>query len=237
MRRRAAAINRRLARAYPDARCELNYSDPLELLVATILSAQCTDVQVNKVTSALFTKYRSAADYAQSQPAALEHDLRAINFFRAKARNIRACMAVLVERHSGKVPDSLAELCALAGVGRKTANVVLGNAFGKGEGVVVDTHVMRLSQRWGLTRQREPEKIERELSALLPRNQWTIFSHRVIWHGRRRCRAIRPDCVGCELLSLCPSGPVFIAKGLVQRTIGPTPRAKVLRAAVAPRGR
>jgi len=194
-----------LRKAYPDAHCELAHSSPLELLIATILSAQCTDKQVNLATPALFRKYRSAADYAQAPVAALEQDIRRLGFFRNKARSIRACCQTLVEKHRGKVPRTMAELVELGGVGRKTANVVLGNAFGLSEGVVVDTHVMRLSRRLGLTKQTQPERIERDLMPLVPRTQWTLFSHWLIWHGRRRCSARKPDCVGCEIRRFCPS--------------------------------
>ena len=194
-----------LRQAYPDAHCELTHSSPLELLIATILSAQCTDKQVNLVTPDLFRKYRSAADYAEAPVAELEQDIRRLGFFRNKARSIRACCQALVRRHGGEVPRTMAELVELEGVGRKTANVVLGNAFGLDEGIVVDTHVMRLSQRLGLTRQTQPEKIEQDLIPLVPRRQWALFSHWLIWHGRRRCPARQPDCAGCEIRRFCPS--------------------------------
>jgi endonuclease III len=194
-----------LRRAYPAAHCELNHSSPLQLLVATILSAQCTDKQVNIVTADLFQKYRSAADFAQASPQQLEQDIRRIGFFRNKAKNIRACCQKLIERHGGEVPRTMEELTALDGVGRKTANVVLGNAFGINVGVVVDTHVARLSQRLGLTRETTPEKIEPELMKLVPQAGWSWFSHGLIWHGRRRCAARKPDCAGCEIAKLCPS--------------------------------
>ncbi|MCF7764389.1 MAG: endonuclease III [Verrucomicrobia bacterium] len=194
-----------LNRVYPDAYCELDHTDPLELLIATILSAQCTDKQVNIVTRDLFPKYRTAADYANADPAELENDLRRIGLFRSKARNIRACCAKLVALHGGRVPGSMEALIALDGVGRKTANVVLGNAFGLCEGIVVDTHVARLSQRLGFTRETTPEKIERALMRLVPRDQWTILSHWLIWHGRRRCSARKPDCANCELKTHCPA--------------------------------
>jgi endonuclease III len=202
---RTGRIIARLKRAYPDAHCELNHSSPLELLVATILSAQCTDKQVNIVTEDLFKKYRRAADYANAPQAQLEGDVRRIGFFRNKAKNIRACCQKLLERHGGEVPRTMGELTALDGVGRKTANVVLGNAFGIGVGVVVDTHVARLSQRLGLTRATTPEKIELDLMKLVPPPEWTLFSHWLIWHGRRRCAARKPDCAGCEIALLCPS--------------------------------
>jgi endonuclease-3 len=193
-----------LDRAYPEAHCELNHADPLQLLVATILSAQCTDKRVNIVTRELFKKYRSAADYANAPLPELEQDIKSTGFFRNKAKNIQACCRKLVERHAGKVPHTMEELTQLDGVGRKTANVVLGNAFGINVGVVVDTHVARLSQRLGLTKQKAPEKIELELMALVPQKQWTLFSHWLIWHGRRRCAARKPDCKSCEIKRLCP---------------------------------
>jgi endonuclease-3 len=202
--RRVTAIVAGLRRAYPDAHCELNHASPLELLVATILSAQCTDKRVNLVTADLFRRYRSAADFANAPLADLEAAIRSTGFFRHKARNIQACCRKLAERHGGDVPRTLAELIELDGVGRKTANVVLGNAFGLNEGVVVDTHVARLSRRLGLTRAREPVRIEQDLKKLVPHGQWTLFSHWLIWHGRRRCGARKPDCAGCELAALCP---------------------------------
>lgn len=202
---RLSEIITALQRAYPDAHCELNHSNPIELLVATILSAQCTDKQVNIVTAGLFRKYRRAQDYAQAPPTELEQDIRRIGLFRSKAKNIQAACRRLVEQHAGEVPRTLPELTALAGVGRKTANVVLGNAFGLAEGVVVDTHVARLARRLGLTRESAPEKIEAALMKLTPRGHWTMLSHWLICHGRRRCFARNPDCGGCELKSLCPT--------------------------------
>ena len=202
---RVRQIIARLRKAYPDAHCELDSSSPLELLIATILSAQCMDKQVNLVTPGLFRKYRSATDYAKAPAAELEQDIRRLGFFRNKARSIQACGRALVEKHGGRVPRTMAELVELGGVGRKTANVVLGNAFRMNEGVVVDTHVTRLSQRLGLTKQTQPEKIEQDLMPLVPRRQWTLFSHWLIWHGRRRCSARQPDCAGCEIRRLCPS--------------------------------
>jgi endonuclease-3 len=204
---RAKALCEILPRVYPDAHCELNFTGPLELLIATILSAQCTDVQVNKVTPGLFKKYRTARDYAEADPAGLEHDLRAIGLYRTKAKNIRACCRLLVDEQGGKVPGTMEALVRLPGVGRKTANVVLGNAFGQNAGVVVDTHVARLSARLGLTRQTDPKKIERVLMKLLPQEDWALFSHWLIFHGRRRCKAVKPDCPNCELKDLCPSYP------------------------------
>jgi endonuclease III len=207
---RAKALCAALAKVYPDAHCELTFTNPLELLIATILSAQCTDVQVNKVTPALFQKYRTALAYAGADLPALEHDLRAIGLYRAKAKNIRACCHLLVDQHGGKVPETMEELVLLPGVGRKTANVVLGNAFGKNVGVVVDTHVARLSARLGLTRHTDPKKIEPVLMKLVPQNDWTLFSHWLIFHGRRRCKAQSPDCPNCEITHLCPSYPKFM---------------------------
>jgi endonuclease III len=201
---RAQQIAAELHRAYPDAHCELNFTNPLELLVATILSAQCTDKQVNIVTADLFRKYRRAEDYANAPLPELENDIRRIGLFRSKAKNLQACCRTLVEKHGGEVPRTMEDLTALGGVGRKTANVVLGNAFNIKVGVVVDTHVARLSNRLGLTRETSPEKIERDLQKLLPRDQWCLFSHQLIWHGRRRCFARSPDCANCEVLSLCP---------------------------------
>jgi len=193
-----------LDRTYPEAHCELDHADPLELLIATILSAQCTDKRVNIVTRELFKKYRSAADYANAPLAGLEQAIKSTGFFRHKAKNIQACCRKLVECHGGRVPCTMEELTQLDGVGRKTANVVLGNAFGINVGVVVDTHIARLSQRLGLTKQKTPEKIELELMALVPQKQWTLFSHWLIWHGRRRCAARKPDCLNCEIKKLCP---------------------------------
>ena len=202
---RARALIEAFARIYPDAHCELVFADPLQLLVATVLSAQCTDKRVNLVTVGLFARYPAATDYAQASQEELEEAIRSTGFFRNKAKNLRALAAALLEKHGGQVPASMEALTALPGVGRKTANVVLGNAFGLNEGVVVDTHVARLSNRLGLTEASAPEKIEEDLVQLVPREQWTLFSHWLIWHGRRRCTARRPDCAGCEVATLCPS--------------------------------
>ena len=202
---RLARIIAGLRTTYPDAHCELNYANPLELLVATILSAQCTDKQVNLVTAGLFTRYRTARDYADADPAQLAHDIRRIGLYRNKARNIQAACRALLEHHGGEVPRCMDQLTALAGVGRKTANVVLGNAFGLNEGLVVDTHVARLSTRLGFTRETNPGKIETALMKLVPREHWRHFSDCLIWHGRRRCFARSPDCAACELQALCPS--------------------------------
>jgi endonuclease-3 len=193
-----------LRQAYPNAHCELNFSNPLELLIATILSAQCTDKRVNIVTEGLFKKYRSAAAFANAALPELEQQIKTAGFYRNKARNIRTCCHALVEKHGGDVPKTMEELIELGGVGRKTANVVLGNAFNINVGVVVDTHVARLSTRLGLTRETDPVKIEMALMPLVPRAQWTLFSHLLIWHGRRRCYARNPDCPNCEVKSLCP---------------------------------
>ena len=195
--------------AYPNAHCELDYSNPLELLVATILSAQCSDKQVNRVTARLFQKYRTAEDYARADPEQLSSDIRQIGLFRNKARFIQSCCRSLVEKHAGSVPRDMASLTALAGVGRKTANVVLGNAFGINEGIVVDTHVARLSDRLKLSSRRSPEDIEKDLQQLVPPADWMQFSHWLIWHGRRRCRARNPDCAACEIRSECPARDSF----------------------------
>jgi endonuclease-3 len=203
---RVERIVRGLRAAYPEAKCELNFSNPLELLIATILSAQCTDRQVNIVTESLFKKYRTARDYADAPPAEFEEDIRRIGLYRNKAKNIRAACQALVEQHGGEVPRTMEALIALGGVGRKTANVVLSNAFGINEGVVVDTHVARLSARLGLTRHEEPAKIELDLQQLVPREEWGHFSHLLIWHGRRRCMARNPDCEQCEVQGDCPAG-------------------------------
>jgi endonuclease-3 len=202
---RAKAIVGALAEVYPDAHCELDFDDPLQLLVATILSAQCTDKRVNIVTKTLFQRCRSASDFAEIRQEELEDLIRTTGFFRNKAKNIRAAAKDIVARHGEKVPGTMEALTALAGVGRKTANVVLGNAFGKNEGIVVDTHVTRLSRRFKLTSHTDPAKIEQDLIKVIPRNHWTDFSHWLIWHGRRRCYARKPDCANCEIQTLCPS--------------------------------
>jgi len=202
---RAAALIEAFGKVYPEAHCELNFSNPLELLVATILSAQCTDKRVNMVTPALFKKYPTARAYARAPQEELEKEIQSTGFFRSKARSLRSMAADLVASHGGKVPSTMEALTALAGVGRKTANVVLGNAFGMNEGVVVDTHVRRLSLRLGLTKHTDPAKIEADLMKLIPRSRWALFSHWLIWHGRRRCTARNPDCDGCEVQHLCPS--------------------------------
>lgn len=205
---RAGRILRTLHRLYPAAECALNHRNPLELMVATILSAQCTDERVNIVTASLFRKYRSAEDYLQVPAAELEQDIRSINFFRNKARSIQGACQKLIDDHAGEVPPSLDELVELPGVGRKTANVILGTAFGIPSGIVVDTHVSRLSQRLGLTAQKTPEKIEAELIGLIPRREWIGFSHRLILHGRQVCKARRPDCQNCRLEKECAKNGV-----------------------------
>jgi endonuclease III len=199
----------RLKREYPDAATELNWTNPLELLVATMLSAQTTDVQVNQVTEALFEKYRTAEDYAGADPAQVEEDIRPTGFYRNKARALQGMARALLERHGGEVPRTMAELVALPGVGRKTANVVLGNAFGVDEGIVVDTHVRRVSTRLGLTEEADPEKIERDLLQVVSEEDRTVFSHLLILHGRRVCKARKPDCPGCVLNDVCPSSDLY----------------------------
>jgi len=215
---RVAQLVKALPRVYPDAHTELNFKTPLELLIATILSAQCTDKRVNMVTPGLFKKYRTARDYATAPRAELENAIKSTGFFRSKTKSIQGATSAIDRKFGGKVPSTMEELRELPGVGRKTANVVLGNAFGKDEGIVVDTHVMRLSQRLGLTRQKDPEKIERDLMKLVPREHWTDWSHWLIWHGRRRCYARKPDCSNCEVFRLCPSGKVFLRTGEARKT-------------------
>ena len=203
---RAQKIMARLQRAYPDAHCELVHSSPFELLIATILSAQCTDKQVNLVTEGLFKKYPTPKEFAEADLASIEQDIKRIGLYRNKAKNIQACCRQLLAAHGGQVPRTMEDLVTLAGVGRKTANVVLGNAFGISHGIVVDTHVARLSARLGLTRETSPEKIEADLQRWVPPSKWTILSHWLIWHGRRRCLARNPDCAHCEVQQLCPTG-------------------------------
>ena len=198
----------RLKDEYPDARTELNWENPLELLVATMLSAQTTDIRVNMVTEKLFEKYRTAADYAGADPAELEADIRPTGFYRNKARSLQGMARALLDEHGGEVPRTMAGLVSLPGVGRKTANVVLGNAFGVDEGVVVDTHVRRVSRRLGLTAEKDPEKIEQDLLGVVPEGERTLFSHLLILHGRRVCKARKPDCPGCVLSDICPSSTV-----------------------------
>jgi endonuclease-3 len=204
---RTAAIIARLEAAYPDARCALRHANPLQLLIATILSAQCTDARVNMVTPALFARYPTAAAFADADLRELEAMIRSTGFYHNKAKSILGCCQALVLRHGGKVPADLDALVALPGVGRKTANVVLGNAFGI-PGVVVDTHVTRLSQRLDLTSQDDPNKIERDLMGIVPRDKWTLWAHLLIEHGRRVCKARAPQCGACVLADLCPSADV-----------------------------
>ncbi len=202
--RYAAKVARTLARLYPEAGCSLEFASPLELLVATILSAQCTDQRVNLVTKSLFKKYRSASDYAAATQARLERDVKSTGFFRNKAKNIRACCRTLDEEHDGEVPPDLDVLVALPGIGRKTANVVLGTAFGIASGVVVDTHVGRISRRLGLSKEEDAVKVERDLMERLAKPQWVDFSHRMIRHGRQVCNARKPQCDECPMASFCP---------------------------------
>ena len=204
LRRRTTQILAILKRTYPDAHCALHFKTPLELLIATILSAQCTDERVNQVTPALFARCPDAASLAEISQNDLEKIIHSTGFYRAKARSLRSCAASLVADHQGKVPRTMEALHKLAGVGRKTANVVLGNAFGLAEGVVVDTHVGRLSRRMGLTRHLDPVKVESALVRLIPKEDWTLVSHLLIAHGRKRCNARKPDCVQCEVKKLCP---------------------------------
>lgn len=202
--RRARRINRELAATYPNAHCELDFADPLQLLVATVLSAQCTDKRVNEVTPTVFARYPTAADYAAADRAELEATIRSTGFFRAKTDNLMKLGAALSERYDGQVPARLADLVTLPGVGRKTANVVLGNAFGV-PGITVDTHFGRLSRRFGWTRETDPVKVEHEIGALIPKSEWTLLSHRLIWHGRRICHSRRPACGACPVARWCPA--------------------------------
>src|SRR5262249_3060594 len=203
LRGHARRVSKELEKLYPDARCALDHQNPLQLLIATILSAQCTDVRVNVVTPALFARYPDAAAFANADQAELERMIQSTGFFRNKAKSIVACCKQLVEKYGGQVPRTMEELNPLPGVGRKTANVILGNAFGV-PGITVDTHVGRLSRRLGLTTQENPEKVERDLMQLLPDKEWTMFSHRMIFHGRQVCFARKPNCGGCALNKICP---------------------------------
>jgi endonuclease III len=208
--RRARRIDRELALVYPDAHTELNFRTPLELAVATILSAQCTDQRVNEVTPAVFRRYRTAADYAAADRAELEETIRPTGFFRNKTTSLIKLGQALVERYDGQVPNRLADLVSLPGFGRKTANVVLGNAFGI-PGITVDTHLGRLARRWGWTTNTDPVKVEFDIAALIPKKDWTMMSHRAIWHGRRVCHSRKPACGACPIARLCPSfgiGPI-----------------------------
>lgn len=201
-------ILRILQKTYPTAHCELNFKNPLELLVSTILSAQCTDARVNMVTPAVFKKYKTIEDYAKADQAELEEMIRSTGFFRNKAKNIIACCREILEKHGGKIPADIETFITLPGIGRKTANVILGNAFGLNQGIVVDTHVIRLSQRLGLSKNQNPEKIEQDLMKFVPQKDWTLVAHWLTWHGRRRCYARKPDCHNCELKNVCPSFPL-----------------------------
>ncbi len=207
---RTREIIKRLKRAHPDAKCSLNHTSPLELLVATILSAQCTDERVNIVTADLFRKYRRCEDYVNVSPIELEQDIRSTGFYRNKAKAIQGACRMLIERYAGRVPQTMAELLELPGVARKTANVVLGNAYGIASGVVVDTHVSRLTQRLKLTTYEQPEKIERDLVELVPPKDWIIFSHLLIAHGRAVCKARTPLCAECVIEPYCPSSTVNV---------------------------
>jgi len=202
--RYAVKVVKALAREYPEATCALNFQSPLELLVATILSAQCTDQRVNLVTKNLFRKYRSAADYARSPLAEMETDIQSTGFFRNKAKSIVGCCKAIAEKHGGEVPKDMELLVELPGVGRKTANVVLGTAYGIASGIVVDTHVTRISRRLGLSAQKDPVKIEQDLMQVVPKSEWVALSHRMIHHGRRLCTARNPKCDDCPLRSFCP---------------------------------
>lgn len=203
--KRVQTILTTLREAYPDVKTALKYKTPLEMLIATILSAQCTDVRVNEVTKTLFEKLRTTRDYARISLPELEALIRPTGFFRNKAKNIQACCRTLVEKHGGKIPANMQDLVALPGIGRKTANVILGSAFGI-PGIVVDTHVKRLSQRIGLTKEKDPVKIEFDLMPIIPKKDWIDFSHQLIWHGRKVCTARKPRCLGCPLLALCDYG-------------------------------
>ena len=204
-RARTSDIIARLKATYPNAQCSLEYTNPLELLVATVLSAQCTDARVNMVTKTLFKKYRTAHEYAVAAPNELEVDIKSTGFYRNKAKALRACCSELVERHSGNVPADMEALVHLPGIGRKTANVILGNAFGMAEGIVVDTHVRRLAGRLGLSQHADPEKIEEDLLAVVPQEDWIALGHLLILHGRNVCSARAPKCPACPVNDLCPS--------------------------------
>jgi endonuclease-3 len=203
--KRVAAILQKLDEAYPDATCELKHENAFQLLIATILSAQCTDVRVNQVTKQLFQKYKTPQDFAVASPAELEQEIRPTGFFRNKTKSIMGASKAIVENYRGLVPRTMEEILQLPGVARKTANVVLGTAYGIASGVVVDTHVQRLSNRLDLTRNHDPKKIEQDLMAIIPKEKWIIFSHQLIWHGRRVCIARKPRCIDCNLERLCYS--------------------------------
>ncbi len=205
---RMPAIIKGLRKLYPDAHCELDHETPLELLVATILSAQCTDKRVNVVTKALFRRYRAAQDYAKADLDELEGLIRSTGFFRSKAKSIQEAAKVLVAKHGGKVPETMDELLQLRGVARKTANVIMNTAYGQACGIVVDTHMKRLAFRMGLTDETEPVAVEKDLMALVPKKDWIFFSQGMVWHGRRVCFARKPDCPGCALNKVCPKRDV-----------------------------
>ena len=213
-RERTLEIIKRLKKAYPTAHCALNHTNAFELLIATILSAQCTDERVNIVTSTLFRKYHGPRDFADAPQAELERDIHSTGFFRNKAKNIRAASQRILDEYGGEVPQTMDELLTLGGVARKTANVVMGNAFGIASGIVVDTHISRLSQRLGLTKQKTPEKIELDLQKLVPKTDWVMFSHWLIFHGRQICHARKPKCRECVLADECPSYSIFIKTGV-----------------------
>ena len=212
--KRTAEIIKRLKKAYPEAHCALNHSNAFELLIATILSAQCTDERVNIVTADLFRKYRGPEDYLKVEQAELEKDIHSTGFFRNKSKSIQGACRLIIDDFGGKIPDTMDEILTLPGVARKTGNVVLGNAFGIASGVVVDTHVARLSQRLGLTTNENAEKIEADLMELVPKKYWIMFPHWLITHGRQVCNARRPRCRECVLASLCPSFKIFTANGI-----------------------
>jgi endonuclease-3 len=203
LKKRATRLRQGLAKLYPDAHCALHYENPLQLLIATILSAQCTDVRVNMVTPALFARYPDARAFAEADIGELEKAIQSTGFFRNKAKSIKACCRILVDQYGGQVPATMEELVPLPGVGRKTANVILGNAFGV-PGITVDTHVGRLSRRMGLTMAEDPVKVEQALMKLIPKKEWTMFSHRMIFHGRQVCFARNPNCEECLFLKDCP---------------------------------
>lgn len=203
IKKRVRDIQRELAKLYPDAHCALNFENPLQLLIATILSAQCTDVRVNMVTPALFARYPDARAFAEADVGELERAIQSTGFFRNKAKNIRECCRLIVDKHGGEVPGTMEGLVVLPGVGRKTANVILGNAFGV-PGITVDTHVGRLSRRLGFTENEDPVKVEQDLMEIFPKKDWTMLSHRLIFHGRQVCFARKPNCAGCTLAKYCP---------------------------------
>ena len=223
--KRTAEIIKRLQKTYPNAHCALNHTNPFELLIATILSAQCTDERVNIVTATLFRKYRGPQDFAEVSQEELEGDIRSTGFFRNKAKSIKGASERIISAYGGKVPQTMDELLTLPGVARKTANVVLGNAFGIAAGVVVDTHVSRLSQRLGLTTATTPEKIERDLEQLVPKRDWIMFPHWLIFHGRQVCHARKPKCLECVLADQCPSYKTFVETGVAANT-APAARSK-----------